>query len=502
MPKISIIVRNTHFVVTVPTKSTHVLHCVNQFNNNLITYKMVYMPHLKRMRKLEDRRYYYKVGKNTYHYSIHLLTTFVKRMTSKGINKSDFSVTYDKSYEPGALECEMNPGLTDREHQPLYIEKALNTNPMVLVDLKTGLGKTYISMRVSTELDVPVGIIILSRYIEKWIGDLLELTTVLRDKIYVVKGKDSLTKLLNSGEQYDFIIFSLSTLRNYIQSYDKGISDETPIAPEDMFKHLGLGMLLTDEVHQSFHAGYMTTIRLNPMKVLALSATLDNLDSNIRLMYATLYPPEARCGNLVTFDPYAIVIAVNQYIDTPNAILCKGPRGYSHTLFEKSIMKNHLLRKQYIDMVLHYVNVGWVKDFKEGDKLLILVQTIRMATLLTNYLSSRLNKYVVNRYVEEDPYSNIMDANITVSTNLSAGTALDIPNLTTVIQCVSMGSLQANVQALGRLRKIPDRDVKYYYLYSSSLPDQYRLHNIRKETLKPLVKEYLYEEYNVRLSIR
>ena len=498
MRKLRIVVRRTHFAVT-----ANVSHAalINQFNSHLITYQTVYIPHIRKMMHTEDRRYYYKVGNGTYHYSIHLLTTFIKRCISMGYTKKNLIVEKDDNYEPGELTSHVQSKYEDRDHQPVYIKKAIETNPIVLVDLKTGKGKTYISMRVADEMKYPTGIVVLSRYINKWINDIKELTTATDDDIYVVRGKDSLTKLIASDVKYDFVIFSLSTLRRYIKAYDDS-SGAINIAPEQLFKHLGLGMMLNDEVHQSFHASYMVTIRLNPFKVISLSATLDNLDKNITFMYGTLYPDDACCGNLVEFKAHPIVVAANYFIDQPILLRYVGPRGYSHTLFEQSALRYSIFRNMYLELILYYVNKSYIARKRKGDKLLILVQTIKMATLLTNYLRSKLKGITINRYVEEDPYENIMDSDIAVSTNQSAGTALDIPNLITVIQTVSIRSLQTNIQALGRLREIKGVDVMYYYIYSSNISNQHDLHNIRKSVIRPLAKEYRFEEYPKRLKCR
>jgi len=495
---IRLVIRNTSFAVTIRPNIPDEANLIRRFNNNLITYSTNYVPRLRKVIKTEDRRYYYKVN-NTFYYSIHLLNTFIKRALKIGFKKESFKILRDVTYYPNELDVSMQDGYEDRAHQPMYIDKIIETNPMILVDLPTGKGKTYISMRVCTQLNVATGIVVLSRYIDKWVSDLQELTTVDRESIYVVKGKDSLLKLLESDEKYDFIIFSLSTLRNYIKKCDDEPSNRS-IPPEDLFKELGLGIMLCDEVHQSFHAGYMIAIRLNPLKVIALSATLDNLDHSITMMYATLYPIEARCGSLAYFKPHPIVIAANYYIDNQRGLSCKGPRGYSHTLYEQTILRNSLFRDQYLKMVMYYINKGYINRRKAGDKLLVLVQTVRLATLLTNYIRAKTKKLKISRYVEEDPYENIIESDITVSTNLSASTALDIPKLITVLQTVSIGSLQANIQALGRLREIKGTDVKYYYLYSSSLSQQYKLHVTRRDIIKPLAKQYLYEEYPLRLN--
>ena len=499
MHKLHMTVRSTHFVVR-PTTHKHKA-AIREFNKHLVTSRTTYIPYLKKKVVSNVRHYYYNIDNKVYHYSIHLLSTFIKRIFSKGITKDNIVVDYDTTYVSREIECDIQPTYSDRDHQYAYIDKAINTNPMVLIDLKTGKGKTYISMRVVTELKQSTGIIVLSRYIEKWISDVQELTTVDDKSIYVVKGRGSLIKLLQGDKGYDFVIFSLSTLYSYIKAYDKD-PGAFEIAPEEIFKCLGLGMMICDEVHQSFHAVYMTTIRLNPMKVISLSATLDNLDQSVASMYHTLYPKDARCGDLVKFDAYPVIIASYYMVDDPNMVKCVGPMGYSHVIFEQYMLRRSVFRNMYLDMIFNYVKKGYIDRRETGDKLLILVQTVKLATLLTNYLRHKLKDLVINRYVEEDPYDNIINSDISVSTNLSAGTALDIPNLITVIQTVSIRSLQANVQSLGRLREIKGREVRYYYVYGSNIPQQYKLHVARKGVLSGLAKEYRFEEYQPRLKVR
>lgn len=490
---LNVIIRNTHFVVTASTHKH--LEAINSFNKLLITFQRVYIPKLRKFIYREDRQYYYKVNNHTYHYSIHVLRSFIRRARSYGFDKHNINVSYDTGYTTPLSNIDMNANYKDRDYQTAYINQIISINPITLCGLSTGKGKTYISMRVATELKYRTGIVVLSRYIDKWVSDVKTLTTAKDDNIYVVKGRDSLIKLLDSAIKYDFVIFSLSTLRSYIKAYDNE-PELYGTPPEDIFKELDLKLMLNDEVHQSFHASYMVTIRINPLKVISLSATLENLDKSISNMYLTLYPKDARCGDLVRFESYHVIIAVNYQIAGANRLRTEGPRGYNHIMFEQSMLRNGIFRKMYLDMLLHYIKVGYLNRRKKDDKLLILVQSVALATLLTNFLNVKTDSIVVNRYVEEDPYSNIIKSDIAVSTNLSSGTALDIPNLITVIQTVSIRSLQANIQALGRLREISGREVRYYYLYSSSIGKQQDLHVARKEQLRDRAKEYRYEEYN------
>jgi len=490
----NITVRNTHFVVTLTTRRKY-LRALQMFNAALVTYKQVYIPKLKRMNSVEDKQFYYRLTDMSYSYSINLLLTFIKRMYSLGYSKRVFNISYDRDYDTNKLDVYMKEHLSDKDFQTAYIKKVLSTKPVVLVDLKTGKGKTYISMRAVTSIGDYVGIVVLSRYIEKWIGDVLFLTTATREDIFVVQGRDTLIKLLESNKKYKFVIFSLSTLRSYAKYVDVTPGMSYRLQPERVFASLGIGAVVVDEVHQSFHAGYMCLLRYNPKRIIGLSATLDSLDDEVVRMYNTLYTKEARCGDIVVFQPHPIVIAVAYKLRDPERISCMGPRGYSHTVYEQNIMRNSALRYDYIKMLEYYVTNSFVRRYKEGDKMLILVQTVKMATMLSKYLDDRLGDLKVNRYVEEDPYENIMEGDITVSTNLSAGTALDIEGLVVTLQTVSIRSLQANIQALGRLREMKGRDVTYYYVHCRNLTAHRKLDIVRRQTLKPLAKEYRQLEY-------
>jgi superfamily II DNA or RNA helicase len=110
-----------------------------------------------------------------------------------------------------------------------------------------------------------------------------------------------------------------------------------------------------------------------------------------------------------------------------------------------------------------------------------------MCTEYTKVLKDRYPDLDVRRYVEDDPYENIIEADIRVTTVQSGGTAIDIPKLRVAIMTVSIDSPVSNLQALGRLRELKDRDVKFYYLYCVQIPKQVQYHRNRKLLFEPKV---------------
>ena len=102
--------------------------------------------------------------------------------------------------------------------------------------------------------------------------------------------------------------------------------------------------------------------------------------------------------------------------------------------------------------------------------------------------------FKIRRYCEEDSYEDMLGGDIIVSTVLSAGTGLDIPHLRVCIQTVCISSQVSNIQSLGRLRKLSDRDVKFCYLYANNIGKHKDYHMKRVELFKPRVANIAYRQ--------
>ena len=138
-------------------------------------------------------------------------------------------------------------------------------------------------------------------------------------------------------------------------------------------------------------------------------------------------------------------------------------------------------------MIKDLINTLYIKEYIKGDKLLIFCSTIKLCNKLKDYLKNVFTGYDIRTYIESDPYVNILESDIIVSTLKSSGTALDIPNLRVCIKTVNVDSPITNLQALGRLRELKDRDVKYCYIYCSNIPKHVKYHHRRKELYKDKV---------------
>lgn len=504
MVRVSIVIRTTHFVVNIHDQ--HLNHVIKTVCSNLVTYNFVYDKYKRKMLKQKDKSFYTHVQHtNEYRFSIEILRDFMLTLGSNQVKREEIKVTQDRNYDISSLNLRFNKTKYKlRDYQKKYSKLLIsqNSSNIQLVDLRTGYGKTLISMDAIVKLNYRLGILILPKYIDKWISDVKDITDVEDEDIFVVQGGDSLVELMEEEDHtYKIIIFSMRTIANYIKQYEDTVFTY-PVKPGDLMQHLGIGTLLNDETHQEHHALFKASLYFEVRKLIGLSATLVSNQKETDNMYRVLFPDKKRLSNLIEYEKFINVKAINYKLEHTRGIHYQRQQGYNHNLYEQSIMRNNILLRDYIEMILYYTAESYISRCKKGEKLLIFMASVRMCTIVRNYIANKYEDLDVRRYVEDDPYENLMEADICVTTVLSAGTAVDIPGLISVIQTISISSLQANLQAVGRLRKLKDTEVWYYYVYTRDIGKQYKMHKDRRQAIQHTVKEYQNAEYHKTLKVK
>jgi len=158
---------------------------------------------------------------------------------------------------------------------------------------------------------------------------------------------------------------------------------------------------------------------------------------------------------------------------------------YSHVLFEQAILKNPTLRNGYINMICDIVLQRFVTLAEPGQKIIIYHSTVVFCTVLAKELQRRHPTLKVNRYVSEDDYSEMLEADIIVSTLKSLGTAMDVPGLRVVLMTDALNSRQANLQCAGRLRRLkqwPNVTPEFLYLVNVDI-QRHRDYHVKKQDI-------------------
>ena len=201
------------------------------------------------------------------------------------------------------------------------------------------------------------------------------------------------------------------------------------------------------------------------------------------------YPQEMRYKGM-EFDRYVDTTALLYELADTHGIryTAIGSKNYSHIEYEKNFYRNRKLMIDYLTMIGDQVQKYYIEHRKPGDRCLVYGASIQFCTTLSEYLKKRFSNIDVRRYVEDDPYENLMEAEISVSTVLSAGTGHDIAGLITVILTVAISSSASNIQGFGRLRNLGDKPTRFIYFTCKDISKQVEYFEKKERLLCLLAK--------------
>lgn len=403
-------------------------------------------------------------------------------------------------HTPQTVEFRIREGWMPRDFQIPIIEYLSKPLPISrFLDLQTGRGKGFSAMSALSRIGQRVVVIVKPMYIEKWAKELMQILELVPEDIIVVQGSSQLMALMMLAKEgkvhAKVIIVSNKTYQNYIKLYEKYRAEILDMgyacAPQDFFELLKAGVRLIDEVHQDFHLNMKLDLYSHVPGSIALSATLLSNDAFMEKMYELVYPIKDRFAGLA-LNKYIDSYAVHYRFHNPASIRTAeyGGRGYSHGAFEKSVMRNRITLNNYLSLIQHVMDVSFMKCERVPKKLLVFAASIALCTELRQHFERRYPELRVKRYVEDDPYENLFESDIVFTTLLSAGTAHDIPNLTTVILTQAVDSIQANVQSLGRLRELDDSPTQFWYFVCNDIPEHMKYHSRKMDMLAKRAKSF------------
>lgn len=436
-----------------------------------------------------------------FRFHINLFDAFVAFLEERGITDKLYHVIDASSYVPVHCDIDVREGWVSKEDQVEHIDYLVNSrHPSRLLTRQTGTGKTYCALAAVARIKHRVAIVVKPMYMKKWYSDVKQILQVTDDDIVTVAGSEQLKMLIMKarlGELTEkIVLISLTTMDNWITAVeDTGYhtrEDGFECWPWEFFETIGAGVRIVDEVHQSFHQIFKMDLYTNVPISVSLSATLISRDALTTRMYDVMFPPTQRAKEL-ELNKYAHTSAIHFNFERPEHIRTssRGRTTYSHVEVEKSIMKHVPTMLKYFRLIHDVVDRTYAAHPRKKKRLLIFASTIQMCTKLVTFLKSKYPHMDVRRYCEGDPYENVIDPDIRVSTIGSCGAAIDIPDLTTVINTHNIDSIQANIQALGRLRPLKggsndaENAVHYYWLTADNIPK----HQVYAVTRKALFTE-------------
>lgn len=429
-----------------------------------------------------------------FRFHINVLKDFKEFMERRFIPESLYTILTKPPYEAAILDLKIPTSWKLREEQiPIVEYLSHDGHPTSkFLGAQTGMGKSLMAMFASVHFNKRTVIIVRAMYIAKWVSDFKKTTNIKDDEVITIRGGDQLQTLLNLAEtnllHAKIIIISITTLQRWYKDYEvhREYSLDMGYAciPENFYDFIGAGLRLIDEVHLDIHLQCKIDMYTNVQRSISLSATLLSTDQFIKRMQEMLYPPSERYQGLA-LDRYIESYAYLYHIKTFRKYQVKeyGSNNYSHNAFEKSIIRSPDFLKSYLELIDYITNVAFIERYKPGQKFIIFASSIKMCTKIVEYLIKQHPTLDIRRFVEDDPEENLFEPDIRVTTVLSGGTAHDIPNLIGTLLTNSLNSIQSNIQVLGRLRKIPNQSVRFYYMACMDIPQQMKYHEAKTQML-------------------
>jgi len=497
MARFTIKVRSHGFSVQVNFNQDKQL--MSSFQEQLRLYETRWNPRVKRATRTLKCTYATYIPKTaTYGLHISLLDDFIAHLKANRVSGNDIEVFKIASVSGAKAKVLLSESARPRDHQPPLIEFIKSPGFLKVLPLQTGGGKTFCTLYSIAQMQLRSILILPANLIEVWLKDAKWIYTNSEEEIIVIQGRKDFIKLIDSVNKKTFnksiIIISVNTYRDYLTEYEKENRSTYGCIPSKLCEKLKVEFLVVDEADANLLFQVRHTIETNVAKILYLSATLESNDAFTNKIYRMIFPLHHRYAGL-KWNKYIYVKALGYHIKDINKINCKGAMGYSHAMFEQSIMRDRNMLANYLKMILVVLEQSFLKTFTQGQKLLIFASTIDMCDKITNYIISNLSRddITCHSYTSEDEASVLKEYDIIISTRGKAGRGKDIEGLVAVISTVAINAKETNAQMLGRLRELhgrfPGIEPTFYYLTAMNISKHMDYHYDKVEAFQSKAKQ-------------
>lgn len=499
----TVVLASHHFTVEVLSET--VKRVVKYFVNPMIQHGL----------KKEGRRFVYgpirtyaarDANKRTYRFHINQWEEFKQALRMFDVSLDKLTIFKRGEYEPFQVELPIFDQWKPREYQEPIINYIGQQMPISkFLELQTGLGKSFCAMSAMSTRQERAFVLVKPMYIEKWLDDMKRTYDIPKEDYYVIQGTDSLLGAMQRQKEGTFkakiIVASNRTMQMYIKQYEEKGRDILDLGyectPEDLFEFFQVGFRLIDEVHQDWHFNYLFDLYTHVRSSLSLSATLLSTDEFIRRTYHTAYPIKDRYIHK-ELDKYVNCVAYIYGLKEPHKVRYSDPGSdtYSHNAYEAWIMKDDKRFQHYMDMLVYTINDTYIAQYKPGNRLMVFASTKEMCTRMAAHLGLVYPHLDVKRFIAGDPFENLMESDIRCATLIKAGTAVDVDKLQTTIMTNNVLSVQANVQAMGRTRKMKDgQEVNFVWWCCEDILKHKAYHTARSELARERAKKLEFRRY-------
>lgn len=334
----------------------------------------------------------------------------------------------------------------------------VNKYSQLLLNIGTGIGKTYVSVAAMTIIGYKTMVITHTDKIKnQWINTFIDMTDLTENEVCNISGSDVINKLLkNDNLKYKVYVVNHGTIHAYARS--NGWS-----AISELFKYLKIGMKIYDEAHLFFGNIIRTDLYTNTKKTIYLTATFERTDpSEVRLFklcFKNIVKFENNKDSKKSDRKHIIYLGVLYNSKPPLDVQASM---YTFKGFNKIRYSNYIKdNDEFFDSLEHVMKFAITKE----GKIIVMASKIETAEKIKDFLIDIFKDKTIasiHSKVKESEREKALDADIICTTPQSAGTGFDLPGLRTIIMTESYSSKVEAKQVSGRLREYNKVDNTFY----------------------------------------
>jgi len=483
--------------------SSHILIRANRegfigYNNGHIQYaiKMFCIPKFNYKGYFigNDEFFYFDKDQNLYRlprYAQKFITICFDKMKEFGL-AVDVNYIYHDPISPRYISNKMQDHWVDRpEHIPALEHFANTEKSMLACEMQTGKGKTYLAIKASILRKKPF-MVCCTGLIQQWVENILDKTDIKKEEIYVLQESDSVVNLCNmindSKTLPKVIVASIPTLRSYILAESEPY--KSLMLYEDMMDSLGIGTLIHDEFHLDFKANVIIDVFSNVEMNYYLSATPRRSDRLEKRMFNLIYPSEI-FGGKNNYDKYVDITLYSYKLATGKPVkYFTSYYGYLHSKYEEILIRDKGLLNQFSVILERILYPSFFSVYEPGQaRCVIYASSKQMCRVIRDLLCIKYDNFTIKTYLTGEKSSNL-EADVIIGTSKGIGVGKDVPKLAVVLNTISFSADSRLEQMVGRLRKIPGIECKYFDMYNETIPDQVRHTYSKTKIYKRLARNF------------
>lgn len=367
------------------------------------------------------------------------------------------------------------------------------SNPQLGLNLKTGLGKTFVCAYASTELmDKTIVITPHTGLKTQWIDTYFKMFDYRSKHMINIESGNIMNAIMDDsiGHMYEADVYFVNhaTLRNFM-------TERGGYMLHKFFKKIKVGIKIYDEAHMEFSNILLIDKFSNVNRTWYLTATFGRSDKTEMKCYQRAFNSVTTFGEVESqqaVEKHVIYHIAN--INSRISVLDRGQvmswSGMTTISYGKYAFQRDLNQTAY-NAIRYLLNL---LENVEG-KILIFVPLIEVVDDIVNKLRRIQDKSVAAYHskIPKDEKEDALKKDIIVSTIKSCGTGKDIKGLRALICCEPIASKILAEQLVGRLRPYAkDKPTYFFDVVDISIPSCNWWLRARMNKIETLVKEVIY----------